>query len=109
CGPSPGGAFAAPRQRMMRLDEAFQPVLEDMRVDLRRRDVGMAQHLLNAPEIGAVAEEVAREGVAQNVRRDARRIDAGVERQLLQELAAAPPRQMALGAARGEEEARGRA
>ena len=58
-----------------------------MRVDLRRGDIGMAEHELHAAQVGAALEQVAGEGVAQHVRRDARRIDAGRERRLLQELA----------------------
>src|SRR5438045_2064753 len=40
-----------------------------MGVDLLRRDIGMAEHLLHAAQIGAVVEQVACEGVAQHMRR----------------------------------------
>src|SRR5579885_1336039 len=95
-----------PRQGMVGLDEAAQTVLQHMRIDLGRRDIGVTQHLLNAAEVGAVPEEVAGEGMAQHMGRDPCGIDAGGERQLLEELAAAPARQMPVAAARGEEEAR---
>src|SRR5260221_2956686 len=94
---------------MMRLDQGAQPVALDVGIDLRRRDIGVAEHLLDAAEIGAVIEQMAGEGMAQDMRRDARRIDARLDRERLEELAAAPPRQMALRAARREEEGRGRA
>ena len=73
-----------------------------MRVDLRRGDVGMAEHQLHAAQVGAALEQVAGEGMAQHVRRDARRIDAGGQRRLLQELREALARQMAGAAARRE-------
>ena len=44
--------------------------LIDVGVDLGRRDVGVAEQLLNNTEIGPVAEEVGRKGVAQEVRVD---------------------------------------
>src|SRR6266446_5556757 len=93
----------------MRLDQRLEPLAEDMGIDLRRRDIGMAEHLLDAAQIGAVVEEMAGEGVPQHMGRDARRVDPGGDGEVLEELAAAPPRQMARSAARGKEEARGRA
>ena len=47
-----------------------------VRVDLRRADVRMAQHLLNGADVRAVLEQVRREAVAEDVRRDAVRRDA---------------------------------
>ena len=44
-------------------DERFQALVQDMGIDLRRRDVGMAQHLLQGPEIGAVGQKMAGEGM----------------------------------------------
>jgi hypothetical protein len=40
-----------------------------VRVDRRRRDVGVAQQELDDAQVGAVVQEVRREGVAQHVRR----------------------------------------
>src|SRR6266446_10587236 len=91
----------------MRLDQRLEPLAEHMGIDLRRRDIGVAEHLLDAAQIGAVVEEMAGEGVAQHVRRDAPGIDAGEDGEVLEELAAAPPREMALRTARWKEEARG--
>src|SRR6185437_5858216 len=39
----------------------------DVRVDLSRSQVGMTQHLLDCPQIGAALQEMRREGVAQGV------------------------------------------
>ncbi len=41
----------------------------DVRINLRRVDGGVAEELLDAPDIGAVREQVGREGVAERVRR----------------------------------------
>ena len=50
--------------------QLLQPLARDVRVDLRGRDVGMAEQQLHDAQIGAVVEEVRRERVAQHVRRD---------------------------------------
>ena len=39
-----------------------------MRVNLRRGDIGMAEHFLDDPEIRAIAEKVSGEAVSQEVR-----------------------------------------
>ena len=36
--------------------DSFKPLLIDMRIDLRRRNIGVAQHFLDDPQIGAVPE-----------------------------------------------------
>ena len=48
-----------------------------VRVELGRAEVGMAEHLLDAAEVGAALEQVRRERVAQQVRMDAFRLEAG--------------------------------
>src|SRR5579871_3610007 len=78
-----------------------------MGVDLGGRDVGMAQHLLHAPEIGAMCQKMGRESVSQYMWREAVRINARDRRERLQQLPAAYPREMAGRAARWEEETRG--
>src|SRR4051812_20833735 len=78
-----------------------------MGVDLRRGDIRVAEHRLDAAQVGAAVEEMRREGMAQDVRRDARRVDPRRERQLLQELPAALPGEPPAGAARREEPGRG--
>ena len=40
----------------------------DVGVELGRRDIGVAQHFLNAPQVGAVLQQVRRKGVPQRVR-----------------------------------------
>src|SRR6185437_316143 len=77
-----------------------------MGVDLRRRDIGVAEHLLHAAQIGAAVEEVTGKGVAQHMRREARRIESGTERQLLQKLADPLPGQKPALAARRKQPAR---
>ena len=41
-----------------------------VRVDLRRRDVGVAKEFLHDAQVGPVLQEMAGEGVAENVRAD---------------------------------------
>ena len=47
---------------------SFKPLLIDMRIDLRRRNIGVSEHLLNNPQIGAVSEQMRRETMAEKVR-----------------------------------------
>ena len=56
------------RPRMKLAMHSLQPLLIDMGVDLRRRYVGVAQHLLDDSQICAVAEQVRCEAVPQKVR-----------------------------------------
>ena len=53
------------------------PRIEDVRVDLRRRQIRMAEHHLDRAQVGAALEQMRRERVAQHVRaeltREARR------------------------------------
>jgi hypothetical protein len=35
---------------------SFQSLLIDMRIDLRRRNIGVAEHFLDDPKIGAVPQ-----------------------------------------------------
>ena len=48
--------------------DSFKPLLIDMRIDLRRRNISVAQHFLDDPQIGAVPEEMRRETVPEKVR-----------------------------------------
>ena len=81
---STAASLAAFGERVVLGDQRAQPLLEHVGVDLRRRDVGMAEQLLHDAEIGAVLQEVAGEGVAQHVRRDLRRRNAGGGGELLE-------------------------
>jgi methionine biosynthesis protein MetW len=58
------------RHRVQVPDHVLQPVVEHVGVDLRGRDIGMAEQLLDDPQVGPVLEQVARESVAQDVRAD---------------------------------------
>ena len=46
----------------------FQSLLIDVRIDLRCRNVGVAEHFLDDAQIGAVPQEMRREAVSQKVR-----------------------------------------
>jgi hypothetical protein len=46
---------------------SFQPLLIYMRIDLRGGNIGVAQHLLDDPQIGAVPEQMRRETVPEEV------------------------------------------
>ena len=71
-----------------------------MCIDLGRRNIRMSQHLLQAPEIGTIREQMTCKSMAQNMGRDFRRIDSGLDRQFLQELPKTLPRQETLPAPR---------
>ena len=62
---------------MMVVDQPHQPLLQHMRIDLRRRNVGVAEQLLHGAQVGAVLQQMAGEGMAQHVRRNLCRGDAG--------------------------------
>ena len=85
-------------QGVVLLHEPPQAFLDHMGVDLRGRDVGMAEKLLHGAQISTPLQEMAGEGVAQHMRRQTRGIEPGFEREFFQELAAAPTRQTVRGA-----------
>jgi hypothetical protein len=62
--------FVAPTLRawMMRLIYLFQPFFDYMGIDLRRRDVGMAEHQLDRPQIRATLQQVRGKTVSQHMR-----------------------------------------
>jgi hypothetical protein len=60
--------FAPLAARVMSGVQLFQALARDVRVDLRRRDVGMSEKQLHHPQVGAVIDEMRRERVAQGVR-----------------------------------------
>src|SRR5688572_12253808 len=63
----------------MRLEVQLAPTpIGYVGVELRRGEVGVTEHLLNAPQVGAALEEVRGERVAQEVRVDAGRVEAGL-------------------------------
>ena len=46
----------------------FQPLLVYVRVNLRRRNIGVAKHFLDDSQVRAIAEKVRRETMAEQVR-----------------------------------------
>src|SRR3954471_7908344 len=54
-------------------------------VELGRREVGVAEHLLHRPEICAALEQVRRERVPEQVRVDALRVEAGFAGELAED------------------------
>lgn len=55
------------RERMMVLDQTAQTLFENMRVDLRRRNVRVTEHLLHGTQVGAVRKQMTGECMAQHV------------------------------------------
>jgi len=95
------------RQRVQIAHQALQPFLDHMGVDLRGRDVGMAEQRLHDAQIGAVMQKMAGEGMAQHVRADQSRRQTGGRRQFLQLACEMLPRQMPALAERRKQPFRG--
>ncbi len=53
---------------MMFRIHTFQPVERYVRINLRRRNVGVAEDGLHGSQIGAILDHVGRAGVTQHVR-----------------------------------------
>ena len=95
-------------QRVQVAHQALQPLFDDMGVDLRGRDVGVAEQGLHDAQIRAVVQQVAGKGMAQHVRRHQPRRQAGGGRELLEVAGKMLPGQMAAFAERGKQPFRGR-
>ena len=54
-------------QRVVVQHQPFQPIIEDMGVDLGRGDVGMAQQHLDRAQVGAIVKQMRGKGMAQRV------------------------------------------
>src|SRR5689334_23284242 len=80
-----------------------QMVPRDMGVDLGGGDIGMPQKRLDAAQIRAAFHQMGGEGMAQDMGRDFRRIDAGLERQSLQQLMETAAGEKSLRAARDKQ------
>ena len=78
--------------------QAPEPFILNVRINLGCCNVGMAQQLLHAPEIGPMCDEMARKGMSQDMGRKARRIDPGLHCQVLHQLPDATTCEMALHA-----------
>ena len=48
----------------------LQPLPDDVGINLGRRDLGVPQHHLDRPQVGSPLEEMGREGMPQDVRRN---------------------------------------
>ena len=74
------------RARVEFFDHGLEAAFFDVSVDLRGRDVGMAEELLNDAEVGTAAEQVGGEAVAHKMGVDIR-FDTGAGGVLFDELA----------------------
>jgi len=63
----------------------FEPLLIDMRVNLRRRNIRVAEHFLDNAQVGAVAKEMRRKTVSQEMGIDIF-LESGVPRMLFYNL-----------------------
>ena len=63
----------------------FQSRLVNMRIDLRCRDTGMAEHLLDLTQIGTTSQQMSRETVSHCVRADGD-VDIGKQGELFDKL-----------------------
>src|SRR5580765_832545 len=98
--PGPGKQLTVPDgtdpvnscSRMKSVVDLSQTRFEHMSVNLRGRQVRVAEHGLNGAQIGATLEQIRREGMTEHVRAQ-RRPDAGRGAVLLEELPEADARQ----------------
>ena len=81
-------------QGVVLLDEATQPFLDDVGIDLRRRYIGVTQQLLDRAQIRPSFQQMAGKRMAEHMRRDPRRLDSGGSSERLQLLAEALAGQM---------------
>ncbi len=90
----------APRQWVGRFDELAHALIQNMGVYLRRRDIGVAQHLLQRPQICTICQQVAGESMADYVWADPLRLKTTRFGMCLQQLSETLARQMTLRSAR---------
>ena len=90
CRPRGSGDSAGSRSRVESLGpEARKTRLVHVRVDLCRRQVGVPEHHLDRAQVSAAVEQVGRKRVPEDVRLS-RRVDARLDRVLLQNLPERP-------------------
>src|SRR6266487_6097494 len=65
-------ARSALGQRMQIAHQALEPFVEHVRIDLRRRDIGMAEEYLYRAQIGPVLQQMAGECMPQHMRAETR-------------------------------------
>src|SRR3954470_12516197 len=66
-----------------------------VRIELGRRQIRVAEHLLDGAEVGAALQQVGRERVPQDVRMDAVRVESRLLRQLAEDQERAGARERA--------------
>src|SRR5262245_52576464 len=87
--------------RVVSVVDLAEPLLTDMRIDLSRRDVGMAEHGLEGAQIRPSLQEVACEGMTKNVGGEGL-LDAGRAGMAADNGPEAHPRQLASAEAQEE-------
>ena len=86
------------RKRMPGIDQFDKPCSIDMGIDLRGRDIGMAQQRLEHAQIRATSKQMGREGMAEDVGAHPVRGYPGKGRHSPHKLEKANPAQMRLAA-----------
>src|SRR3974390_1048495 len=82
------------RQRMQVAHQTFQALLDYVGIDLRGRDIGVAEQGLDDAQIGARVEQVTCKSMTQHMRADQPRRKTRGDRQFLQVAREMLPRQM---------------
>src|SRR5882757_3399772 len=89
--------------RMELVVDAAHPLFEDVGIDLRRRQIRVAQHHLDRAQVGTALQEVRGKGMSQSVRAQ-RPCKARLLRIALQDLPETNTRQSSTAATRAHEE-----
>src|SRR5690625_1566087 len=86
-------------------DQCLQPFIHHVGINLGRRDVRMAEHLLDRAKISPMSEQMAGKGVTQYMRRYLGGVDLRFHREFLQKLSQAVACQVSAGATAREQPA----
>ena len=84
-------------------NKALQPFLYDMGIDLRGRDIGVAEQGLHDAQIRAIMQQMAGESVTQHMRADQPGAKPGMRRQFFQVSREMLTRQVSALAERGKQ------
>ena len=71
-------------------------IVDDMGIDLGRREIGMAEQGLDHPQVGPMRQQMRGEGMAQDMRRDKGRRNPRQHRHILDQTVKILPGQMPL-------------